>query len=139
MKSFECRIDSTPRNTAVLKHLNATGQIAFDHYHEAEGSFRLVLTEHEISVLKHHGVNVERLIDLEEASREGRRRRVRKKGGSDDSDDTLSTGFVDQYLDAAEVAARIQTLAAEFPALCQLSALPNLTSGYDGVDPSLTG
>jgi len=65
-------------------------------------------------------------------------RRAAPRAG-DDTDDFLATGFVDDYLDAAQVVARISSLAAEFPTLCQLTTLPHMTSGYDGSVASLAG
>ena len=67
------------------------------------------------------------------------RRKERASPGRDDSDDALATGFVDRYLDAQEVAARISSLAADFPALCHLSDLPESTEGYDGSEGALLG
>jgi hypothetical protein len=136
MERHLCRVRASRKNTAVLKHLNAAGRVVFDHYAAADGDYSLVLTGDEIRLLKLHGVTVA----LREKPKDAPRRRRRPaRRDDDDSDDFLATGFVDDYLDAAEVAARISSLAAEFPALCQLTTLPHMTSGYDGSVASLLG
>lgn len=138
MERHECRIRASRKNTAVLKHLNATGRVVFDHYAEIDGDYSLILTGDEIRLLRLHGVTLTRQEKPKEPSRRRQQRR-RPAPRAADSDDFLATGFVDEYLDAAQVAARISSLAAEFPALCQLTTLPHLTSGYDGSVASLAG
>jgi murein tripeptide amidase MpaA len=138
MGFFECHIEANLRNTAILSHMNATGELPFEHYSETEGQYLLTLTTEEIDRLKQHGVRVDRGPDLQRLAKRRRKERAAPRA-RDDADDTLTTGFVDQYLDAAEVAARIQSLSAEFPALCQLSTLPELSHGYDGSNVALAG
>ncbi len=41
-----------------------------------------------------------------------------------------ATGFVDRYMDATEITAQAEALAAEFPDLAEIVELPNQTNGY---------
>lgn len=139
MKRYQCRIAVSDKNTAILKQLNSTGQVVFDEYHIAKGEYVLMLTTDEIELLKVHEVKPTRVPARKEITIPSKKRKAKKAASDDDSDDFLSTGFVDAYLDAAQVATRIQSLAAEFPSLCQLSVLPHVTHGYDGSVAALAG
>ncbi|WP_380169544.1 M14 family metallopeptidase [Jannaschia sp. R86511] len=43
---------------------------------------------------------------------------------------SYATGFVDRYMDATEITAQAEELAAEFPELAEIIELPNETNGY---------
>jgi hypothetical protein len=45
-------------------------------------------------------------------------------------DETLATGFVDNYMDPTQLTARIEALAAEFPQLAEVIELPYKSNGY---------
>lgn len=137
MSFFACRLPATNRHRVLLEALDLQGRIAFDHVHEAAGQLCFALTTDELEVVRAHGLDPEIVADLAKAATD--RLAERAERSSDDRDDAATTGFVDQYLDAAEVAARISALAAEFPALCQLTTLPELTEGYDGSVAELLG
>lgn len=139
MKRYQCRIPVSKKNTAVLKHLNATGQVVFDEYYIAKKEYVLMLATDEMELLKQHEVKATRVPAGKEKFLPSKKRKAAKAASDDDSDDFLSTGFVDVYLDAAQVATRIQSLAAEFASLCQLSVLPYATHGYNGSVASLAG
>jgi hypothetical protein len=138
MKRAQYRIPASKKNTAILKQLNQTGELVFDEYYVAKGDYVLVLTSAEIELLKQYEIKPER-VEKKDIELPGKKKLLIERATDDDSDDFLSTGFVDAYLDAAEVAARIESLAAEFPSLCQLTILPYATSGYDGSNAALTG
>ncbi|HWM25471.1 MAG TPA: M14 family zinc carboxypeptidase [Chthoniobacterales bacterium] len=139
MEYFRCRIRRTKASTAILHYLHATGEVAFDHYHVAEDHFVAEFSEAEIKVLEAHGLEVQRGEELSRLAKERLKERAPPKKVAKDDDAPYQTGFVDQYLDAAQVATRMQALAAEFPALCHLSNLPHATHGYDGSEASLAG
>lgn len=137
MDYFKCRISKNKQNSAILNMLNSTGQLAFEHFHESGDDYNLDLTTQEITLLKSLGIPVEQVEDLEALAEI--RKQERAHPDSDDTDDALSTGFTDHYMDTAEVDSRITTLAAEFPTLTELTTLPHSTSGYDGSEAALTG
>jgi hypothetical protein len=137
MSFFACRLPATSGHRAMLEALDLQGLIAFDHVYEAAGQLSFALTADELEVVRAHGLDPELVADLAQVA--AGRLAERADRARDDSDDAPTTGFVDQYLDAAEVAARIAALAAEFPALCQLTTLPEQTEGYDGSVPALVG
>lgn len=139
MGYFSCRIKATQGNTCILRDLYAQGAVAFDHYHVADGYYTLELTEQEIVALRQCKVEVQHGKNLTALAQERKRERIVRTQEHDDGDDVLATGFVDHYMDAAEVATRIQALAAAFPALCSLTALPYNTTGYDGAHPGIGG
>lgn len=136
MGYFACRIAATAANRALLEALDHQGRIVFDHYHEADGWLMLALTSSELEVAKQYDLDPEITEDLEQTAA---LRRQERACVHDDGDDAPTTGFVDSYLDAGAVAARIAALAAEFPALCQLITLPESTEGYDGSVAALAG
>lgn len=137
MGYFACRIAATAANKTLLEALDRQGRISFDHHHEADGWLMLALTTSELEVAKQYDLDPEITEDLEQTA--ALRRGERASAHDDDGDDAPVTGFVDSYLDAAAVAARIAALAAEFPALCQLTTLPEATEGYDGSVAALAG
>lgn len=137
MATWYCRIRSTPAHVALLEHLDARGIAAADHVYRRDGWLHVALDEAALRALEEHGVEVERGESVAAAARERLRERAAPRAPADG--DVFASGFVDHYMDAAEVAARMQALAAEFPALCQLSTLPFATSGYDGAAPGLGG
>ncbi|MCF7221507.1 M14 family zinc carboxypeptidase [Marilutibacter chinensis] len=137
MGYFACRIAATAANRALLEALDHQGRICFDHHHEADGWLMLALTSSELEVVKQYDLDPEVTEDLEQTA--AVRREERASTHDDDSDDAPATGFVDSYLDAGAVAARVAALAAEFPALCQLTTLPETTEGYDGSVAALAG
>lgn len=148
MSFYACRVAATAANRLLLRTLDRHGRIAFDHVHDDGRWLRFALNARELKVLREHDIAVEIVEDLAKTApgklearatpRRASRRGVRRSG-DDDGDDALSTGFVDRYLDADEVAARIAALAAEFPALCHLGALPEASHGYDGAVAALVG
>jgi hypothetical protein len=137
MEYFHCRILRTKASAAILQYLNAKGEIAFDHYHLAGGHFVVELSAAELEILDAYGITVQRGEELSRLAKERLKERAPAEARADDA--PYQTGFVDQYLDAAQVAARMQALAADFPALCHLSSLPYATHGYDGSEASLAG
>lgn len=150
MSFYACRVIATPANRLLLRTLDQQGRIAFDHVHDDGRWLRFALNARELKVLREHDIAVEIVEDLAKtaaeklqaraAPRRPSRRSARRSGNDDDGgDDALSTGFVDHYLDADEVAARISALAASFPALCHLSVLPEASHGYDGAVAALVG
>jgi hypothetical protein len=48
----------------------------------------------------------------------------------DEPGDPYMKGFVDHYMDATELTARFEQLAAEFPHIAEIVNLPNKTNGY---------
>lgn len=149
MSFYACRVAATPANRLLLRTLDQQGRIAFDHVHDDGHWLRFALNTRELKVLREHDIAVEIVEDLAKTApgklearatpRRAARRVARRSSDDDDGDDALSTGFVDRYLDADEVAARIAALAAEFPALCHLGVLPEASHGYDGAVPALAG
>ncbi len=149
MSFYACRVAATAANRLLLGTLDQQGRIAFDHVHDDDHWLRFALNARELKVLREHDIVVEIVEDLAKTApgklearatpRRAARRVARRSGDDDDGDDALSTGFVDRYLDADEVAARIAALAAEFPALCHLGVLPEASHGYDGAVPALAG
>lgn len=144
MSFYACRVAATVANRLLLQTLDQQGRIAFDHVHDDGCWLRFALNSRELKVLREHDIAVEIVEDLAKTAAEKRQaratpRRPARRGGDDDGDDALDTGFVDQYLDADEVAARISALAASFPALCHLSVLPEASHGYDGAVAALVG
>lgn len=137
MGYFACRAPASKGNRTLLEALDFQGRIAFDHFHEAGGRFIFALTSDELEVVRAHGLDPEIVEDLEMTA--ASRRAERASLDADDSDDDLATGFVDQYLDANEVAARVTALTASYPALCHLTTLPESTEGYDGSIGALAG
>jgi hypothetical protein len=103
-------VQATLKNSAILKQLGTTGEILFDQYYESGGYYVLAPITGEIQLLELHEVKVERDADLDKLAKRRRTERAPPRA-EDDSDDTLATGFVDHYMDAAEMAARIQALA----------------------------
>jgi hypothetical protein len=136
MGYFTCRAPASKGIRTLLEALDFQGRIAFDHFHEADGQFIFALTSDELEVVCAHGLNPEIVEDLEITAAS---RRAERASLDDDSDDILATGFVAQYLDADEVAARITALAESYPMLCHLTTLPELTEGYDGSVGALAG
>ena len=149
MSFYACRVAATAANRLLLGTLDQQGRIAFDHVHDDGHWLRFALNARELKVLREHDIAVEIVEDLAKTApgklearatpRRAARRVARRSGDDDDGDDALSTGFVDRYLDADEVASRIAALAAEFPALCHLGVLPEASHGYDGAVPALAG
>lgn len=133
MASFHCRVDATPAAAAILKYLDAAGIVAADHVTLADGEYSLTLTDAEIEALEDHGLEIHR----------GEKLRTREDrddvGGADGPALDLATGFVTGYMDGVEVANRISSIAAAFPALCSVITLPFTTSGYDGSLPGAAG
>ena len=148
MSFYACRVAATAANRLLLRTLDQQARIVFDHVHDDGRWLRFALNARELKVLREHDIAVEIVEDLAktaagklQARATPRRptRRSARRSGDDDGDDALSVGFVDQYLDADQVAARISALAASFPALCHLSLLPEATDGYDGAVAALAG
>jgi hypothetical protein len=136
---YRTRIAGTPGVEAVLQYLNATGRICLDHLAVGNGGYLAVLAEPEVQILRDQGLSVDILSEL--LTGEERDDIAVNVTRVDDGGivDSLMTGFTTSYLDAAQVAARISSLAATFPAICHLSLLPEPTSGYDGSVPGLAG
>jgi hypothetical protein len=133
MATFHCRVDATAAATAILKYLDAAGVVAADHLIETDGEYSLTLRDAEIKALKDHGLKVKR----------GEKLRTRDErsdvGDADGPATDLLTGFVSGYMDGVQVAGRISSIAAAFPALCSVINLPFTTSGYDGTLPGAAG
>jgi hypothetical protein len=131
----------TPGAETILRALDAEGRICLDHFAATASSFTVTLSQSELRILREQGLSID--LGRELATRSARD----DVGGAigapvlDDAGalDALTTGFTSAYLDAAQVAAQISALAASFPALCQLTTLPETTTGYDGSVAALTG
>lgn len=139
MGYFSCRIKATQGNACILRDLHARGLVAFDHYHIAKENYVLELTEKEIAALRQCNVEVQCGKNLAALAEQRKKERIARVQEHDDGDDALATGFVDHYMDATEVATRMQTLATTFPALCSLTNLPYTTTGYDGAHLGIGG
>lgn len=137
MEYFSCRIRATKGNECILRDLHARGVVAFDHYHVSDGCYVLELTDKEIAALQQCNIDVQRGANLNALAEQRKKERVLRE--RDDSDDTLSTGFVEHYMDAVQVAQRVRDLATTFPTLCSISVLPYSTTGYDGAHASIGG
>ncbi|MCK9593116.1 MAG: VWA domain-containing protein [Methanoregula sp.] len=137
MGLFACHILKTAKNADLLQLIDRAGLVPFDHYRENKEAFLVELTQADIDVLVHYGVEVHIYSDVGVLAPQRKAERVTRS--RDDSDDNISTGFIDHYVDAAEAAGRMQALAVEFPALCQHIILPNMTAGYDGINAALHG
>lgn len=133
MATFHCRVEATAAATAILKYLDAAGIVTADHSTLAKGEYSLTLTDAEIKALKDHGLKVKRGEKL-------RTRNDRDDAGNGEGPQfDLVSGFVTGYMDGVEVASRISSIAAAFPALCSVITLPFTTSGYDGALPGAAG
>ncbi len=139
MGYYYCKIKNTWAQTALLKQLNHEGEFAFEHYSEFKGYYGMELSSVEIELLSSYGIEFEKGENLNLRAAKVKKERINLNKASDDADDFISTGFVDHYMDAAEVFSRIQTLAATYPGLCQLITLPHATLGYDGGEPGIAG
>lgn len=137
MGLFACHIQKTNKNGDLLRLIDQAGAIPFDHYSENDEAFLVELTTKEIEILSHYGVEVS--IDFDLGILATQRKTECAELARDDTDDDLTTGFIDHYIDAAEASERVQALAVEFPALCQHITLPYMTHGYDGINPELIG
>lgn len=133
MATFHCRVKATAAATAILQYLDARGLVTADHLTLAGGEYFLVLTDAEIATLKDHGLKVKRGEELR--TRDDRADVGDPNGPQAD----LLTGFVTGYLDGVEVASRISSIAAAFPAFCSVITLPFTTNGYDGSLPGASG
>jgi murein tripeptide amidase MpaA len=133
MGLFACQIPKTERNTDLLHLIDHAGIVPFDHYSENESAYLVELTQSDIDVLNRYGVEL--IVDSDLGALAAARKAERAVA----SDDDISTGYIDHYVDAQEAAERIQALAVEFPALCQHIILPYMTDGYDGSQVELLG
>jgi len=124
--AYPCTVAATAQAESVIRELDASGAIAADHRMVSGGEIHLTLTDKEIATVEAHGLVVMRAAPLQT------RRGPRARSEAAPVDVDLVSGFVTDYLNSIEVAARLATLAATFPALCSLTALPFPTSGYDG-------
>lgn len=133
MATFHCRVEATTAATAILQYLDAAGIVTSDHSRLADAEYFLILTDAEIAALKKHGLKVKRGEKL--------RTRVDRADVGDPNapQADLLTGFVTGYMDGVEVASRISSIAAAFPAFCSVITLPFTTSGYDGALPGAGG
>ena len=138
MGFFACHITKTDKTGDLLRLMDQAGIVPFDHYGENDEAFLVELTTEEIERLNHHGVQVDIDSDLGALAMQRKAERA-EPAHDDDTDDDLTTGFIDRYMDAAEASERIQALAVEFPTLCQHIILPYTTEGYDGSNPELIG
>ena len=109
MGYFACRAPASDGTRTLLEALDFQGRIAFDHFHEADGQLNFALTSDELEVVRAHGLDPEIVEDLEMTAASNRADRASLD--ADDNDDALATGFVDQYLDADGVAARINAIS----------------------------
>lgn len=138
MGLFACHIPKTAKNADLLHLIDQAGLVPFDHYSENDAAFLVELTREEIDILKHYGVEVSTDSDLGVLATQRKAERA-ELAHDDDTDDDLTTGYIDHYIDAAEAAERVQALAVEFPAICQHIILPYMTEGYDGANAALIG
>jgi hypothetical protein len=133
MATWTCRIASSRGTAAILRHLDALGIVAADHYVTVGDAIQVTLTDREIATLEAHGIVVKRGKPL--LTRAERH----DVGKADGSGMDLASGFVTGYLDGVEVAARVTALATAYPTWCTVITLPFLTTGYDGSLVSAAG
>jgi hypothetical protein len=138
MKSFDCIIPINKQNISKLNELNKKGEFVFEHYYSANNQYYLELSEKEISLLEKNGITFYKKQEIPRSlilNRLKEKAIIRRK----DTDDAITTGFVDHYLTLDEINDHLTSLAATFPTLCNIVTLPYSTSGYDGSNPLLVG
>jgi hypothetical protein len=114
-KFFRCALPTDAAAADVIRHLQEQGLLCADHALRGKDNIVIVLSEAEIALLKEAGVAVDIRAPLDCP--------------------TPNSG----YLDALGIDAAFAKLKVEFPALTELTDLPERTSGYDGVQPGLAG
>jgi hypothetical protein len=114
-KFFRCALPADAAAADVICHLQEQGLLGADHALRCKDNIVTVLSEAEIALLEEAGVAVEIRAPLDCP--------------------TTSSG----YLDAAGIDMAFAALNAAFPALTELTDLPELTTGYDGTQPGLAG
>jgi hypothetical protein len=114
-KFFRCALPTDAAAADVIRHLQEQGLLGADHAVRCKDNIVTVLSEAEIALLKEAGVAVDIRAPLDCP--------------------TPNPG----YLDAPGIDAAFAALKAAFPALTELTDLPELTTGYDGTQPGLAG
>ncbi|WP_439407368.1 M14 family zinc carboxypeptidase [Bradyrhizobium sp. DASA03076] len=114
-KFFRCALPTDDAAADVVRHLQEQGLLCADHALRCKDNIVTVLSEAEIALLKDAGVAVDIRAPLDCPP--------------------VNPG----YLDAPRIDAAFAALNAAFPAITELTDLPELTTGYDGTQPSLNG
>jgi hypothetical protein len=128
MNFFRCVLPTDAAAADMIRHFQEQGLLCADHALRRKDQLVTVLSEAEIALLKDAGVAVDVGAPL-----------TNDKPPPDASVDSPTTGFVSAYLDTPGIHAAFAALNAAFPALTQLSDLPEFTNGYDGAQPGLGG
>src|SRR5713101_4808022 len=114
-KFFRCALPTDAAAADVIRHLQEQGLLCADHALRCKDNIVTVLSEAEIALLKEAGVAVDIRAPLDCP--------------------TTNPG----YLDAPGIDVAFAALNAAFPALTELTDLPELTTGYDGTQLGLAG
>lgn len=125
---IRCSIAADPSTSAVLQNLRERGLLCADHTLRRGDREIVALMPGELALLESAGIEVEVLKPVQADPVNG-----------PPQTDSISTGFVSNYLDTAGIHAAYASLQASFPVLCSYSDLPELTAGYDGATASLSG
>ena len=126
VKFFRCALPTDAAAADVIRHFQEQGLVCADHALRRKDRIVTVLTEAEIALLKDAGIAVEVGAPLANG------KPPPDKPPPNALVDDLTTGFVSTYLDTPGIHAAYAALNAAFPALTQLSDLPELTNGYEG-------
>jgi hypothetical protein len=111
-----------------MRHFQEQGLLCADHALRRKDHIITILSETEVALLQDAGIAVDVRAPL-----------ANVKPPAEAHADSLTTGFVSAYLDTPGIHAAFGGLNAAFPALTQLTDLPELTSGYDGAQLGLAG
>jgi hypothetical protein len=114
-KFFRCALPEDAAAADVIRHLQEQGLLCADHALRCKDNIVTVLSEAEIALLKEAGVAVDIRAPLECP--------------------TTNPG----YLDAPGIDMAFAALNTAFRDLTELTDLPELTTGYDGMEPGLAG
>jgi hypothetical protein len=131
---FWCSLSRDPATAAVVRHLQEQGLLVADHSLRRGEREIVAVSDVEVQLLKDAGVPFDLIGPIVRHQNEALPPR-----GVTEGNDALATGFVNAYLDGAQIVSAVAALHATFPALTQLIDLPELTSGYDGSAAGLVG
>jgi hypothetical protein len=132
---YSCTIPTDPDPAAALETIAELGAAA-DHWVLEDGVLRLALHSDQIERLRSAGIDLTVGADLRERARHIQRSVDLPTAGGDAP---FQTGFVNAYLDTAQLYGAFASLAASFPSLCTWTDLPEPTAGYDGAELALAG
>ena len=114
-KFFRCALPTDAAAADVIRHLQEQGLLCPDHALRCKDNIVIDLSEAEIAALKEAGVAVDIRAPV----------------------DCPPTN--PGYLDAPGIDMAFAALGKAFPALTELTDLPELTAGYDGTQLGLSG